>query len=325
VRTIDRPGVEGPCTINLVRGFVAVTDPGWYERLARTTAPKDANFWRPSVVPVKLPIGTPFFFKLKAPHRAIAGVGFFAGFSVLPDWLAWETFGEANGVESLDELRARLAGIQSRASIAADAQGRIGCSLIAEAQFFPTAEWVAPPTDWSPRTQSGGGYDLETGEGRRIWTECQRRMWSHAADVADPLALGGEPERGGAVMIRPRLGQAIFRVSVLDAYGRACAVSQEHSLPVLEAAHIRSFATGGPHDVRNGLTLRTDLHRLFDRGYATVDEDHRFIVSRRLMQDFGNGRSYRELDGRPLMLPPDPSHRPAAAALAWHRDHVFLG
>jgi putative restriction endonuclease len=131
--------------MRLVRGFVAVTDPGWYERLARTPAPKDANFWRPSVVPVKLPIGTPFFFKLKAPHRSIAGVGFFAGFSVLPDWLAWETFGEANGVESLDELRARLAGIQSRASIAADAQGRIGCSLIAEAQFFPPAAWVAPP------------------------------------------------------------------------------------------------------------------------------------------------------------------------------------
>jgi putative restriction endonuclease len=117
----------------------------------------------------------------------------------------------------------------------------------------------------------------------------------------------------------------IFRVSLLDAYGRACAVPQEHSLPVLEAAHIRSFATGGPHDVRNGLTRRTDLHRLFDRGHATVDENHRFIVSRRLMQDFGNGRSCRDLDGRPLTLPPDASLRPAAAALAWHRGHVFLG
>jgi hypothetical protein len=71
--------------------------------------PKDANFWRPSTRAVRLPIGTPFSCKLKAPHNA--GVGFFAGLSVLPDGLAWETFREANGVASLDELRARLAGI----------------------------------------------------------------------------------------------------------------------------------------------------------------------------------------------------------------------
>ena len=302
-----------------------MTDPGWYERLARTPAPKDANFWRPSIRAVKLAIGTPFLFKLKAPYHAIAGVGFFAGFSVLPDWLAWETFGEANGVESLAQLRARLAGIQSRASIDADVQGRIGCSLIAEAQFFPQAEWVKPPADWSPRTQTGAALDLEVGEGHRIWSECQRRMWSRAADVADPLGLELDPPRGAPVIVRPRLGQAIFRVAVMDAYGRACAVSQEHSLPVLEAAHIRAFATGGPHDVRNGLTLRTDLHRLFDRGYATIDEDHRFVVSRRLAQDFGNGRSYREFDGRSLSLPSESNLRPAPAALAWHRENVFLG
>ena len=52
-----------------------------------------------------MPVGTPFFFKLEAPHNAICGFGFFAGFSVLPDWLAWDSFGRANGVASLSELR----------------------------------------------------------------------------------------------------------------------------------------------------------------------------------------------------------------------------
>jgi hypothetical protein len=65
---------------------------------------------------------------------------------------------------------------------------------------------------------------------------------------------------------------------------RACAVTGEHSLPVLEAAHIRPYARGGEHDVANGLSLRTDIHRLFDKGYVTVDEDAKFVVGRRLKQ-----------------------------------------
>jgi putative restriction endonuclease len=70
--------------------------------------------------------------------------------------------------------------------------------------------------------------------------------------------------------VRPRLGQGTFRIATIQAYERACAVTGEHSLPALEAAHIRPFAEGGTHDVSNGLLLRADLHRLFDRGYVTV-------------------------------------------------------
>jgi predicted restriction endonuclease len=67
-------------------------------------------------------------------------------------------------------------------------------------------------------------------------------------------------------------------VAVTDAYGRSCAVTREHSLPVLEAAHIRPCAQAGAHDVRNGLLLRSDLHRLFDIGYVTVTPDLRLEV-----------------------------------------------
>ena len=158
-----------------MKGFVAVTDPGWYKHLAQTPGPKDANFWRPSARAFRLEIGTPFFFKLKAPHHAIAGFGSFVGFTILPDRLAWDTFRESNGVASLEELRLRLSTIQEGARIRADPTGRIGCCLIAEARFFPREAWVAARRDWSPRTQTGEGYDLENGEGRRIWAECRTR------------------------------------------------------------------------------------------------------------------------------------------------------
>jgi len=69
----------------------------------------------------------PFFFKLKAPHHAIEGFGVFCAFTVLPDWLAWETFGDANGVDDVEALRARLRRIREGARIEADPLGQIGC------------------------------------------------------------------------------------------------------------------------------------------------------------------------------------------------------
>jgi len=94
---------------------------------------------------------------------------------------------------------------------------------------------------------------------------------------------------------------------------------------VLEAAHIHPFALGGPNLITNGLALRSDIHRLFDRGYVTVDENHRFVVGQRLREEFDNGRSYYGLHGQHLTLPADVRRHPDLDALAWHRQSAFVG
>jgi len=162
--------------------------------------------------------------------------------------------------------------------------------------------------------------DLTAGEGLRIWRECLERT------TTMPNQLRESTDRYGTPTLRaPRLGQAIFRVSVLDAYERACAVTHEHSLPVLEAAHIKPYADHGEHRVDNGLALRSDVHRLFDRGYVTVDGEGRFVVSARLKQDYDNGREYYAMHGRQIAVPDALALRPREEALAWHREHVFVG
>ncbi len=75
--------------------------------------------------------------------------------------------------------------------------------------------------------------------------------------IAEKAARYGE-----VYYIHPRLGQGAFRVMVTEAYQRRCAITGEKTLPVLNAAHIKPYAEEGPHEVRNGLLLREDLHTL---------------------------------------------------------------
>ena len=111
---------------------------------------------------------------------------------------------------------------------------------------------------------------------------------------------------------------------VLDAYGRRCAVTGERALPALEAAHIQPYRGPASNHIQNGLALRADFHRLYDRGYVTVTPEHRFQVSHRLKEDFDNREAYYRLGGRQLIvLPPDPSERPSRQALEWHASKVF--
>lgn len=130
---------------------------------------------------------------------------------------------------------------------------------------------------------------------------------------------------GAPVLVAPRLGHGTFRVAVTDAYSRACAITHEHSLPAPEAAHIRPYAREGTHSVSNGLLLRSDIHRLFDKGYVTVTPELRFEVSDRLREDFSNGRSYFPLRGQAIGVPAREADRPDAGALRWHNESVFLG
>ena len=112
---------------------------------------------------------------------------------------------------------------------------------------------------------------------------------------------------------------------VTDLYQRRCAITQERTLPALEAAHIRPYGEGGGHEAQNGLLLRRDIHSLFDGGYMTVTPGNRFEVSRRIREEFDNGRHYYELHGRSISLPTDEGARPDPAFLQWHNENRFNG
>ena len=129
---------------------------------------------------------------------------------------------------------------------------------------------------------------------------------------------------GAPQTVQPRLGQGTFRIAVTGAYG-ACAVSGEHSLPALEAAHVRPYADGGAHALPNRLLLRADIHRLYDAGYVTVTPDYRFRVSHDLADDFHYGREYERFAGRAISVPRRLIDQPDPQLLDWHSAEVFRG
>ena len=305
-------------SINLV---IAVTDGDWFEMLRQQPNLAEVNFWAPSAANFRaLQPGELFLFKLHAPRNFIVGGGIFAYANALPCSLAWEAFGEANGARSSQEMRARIARYR-RADPGDRSDFEIGCRILTQPFFFAEADWIPVPASWAPNIVSFKTYNTGAPEGLALWNEVNERVnRPDLSGMAEAQARFGEPQ-----LIRPRLGQGAFRVLVTDIYNRRCAITHERTLPALEAAHIRPYGDGGAHEAQNGLLLRRDIHSLFDAGYVTVTPDLRFEVSRRIKEEFDNGRHYYELHGHKIDAPLDVARRPDAKALTWHNENRYRG
>jgi putative restriction endonuclease len=305
-----------------VKGYIGHTDHSWWQYLRGRSDLQEVNFWRPSGARrfSALASGEPFFFRLKSPINRIGGFGLFARYAALPIWRTWEVFGQANGVADELQLLERVSRLARRRVGLADA---VGCVAVTGCTFFDPDDLVDVPRSFNPQNLSGALIDLGSNEGQGLWAACLERAVQRSRAV-DWIAAAVERQRHGQPhIVTPRLGQGSFRIAVMDAYRGACAITREHSLPALEAVHIRPWSEGGSHELPNGLPLRRDLHRLFDLGYVSVRPDGRFLVSTRLKSEFANGHTYYALEGLQMLAPFDPSAKPSPEHLAWHSEAVF--
>jgi putative restriction endonuclease len=305
-----------------MRLHVAVTDNNWFRFLRSLPGVDEVNFWLPSGGRNfrALDPGEPLLFKLHSPENYIAGGGFFVRSLSFPWSFVWEAFGQKNGTATQDEMRRR---IEKYRRSPVGPNDTIGCIILRSPFFFDESLWIPSPPDFALNIVQGKGYDTNTPVGKQLWDEVNARLQAQTtpelAAAAEAPAMYGDP-----TLMRRRLGQGTFRVLVTDNYQRRCAVTGEKALPVLDAAHILPVAEGGQHRQDNGLLLRTDVHRLFDKGYVTVTPDGRFLVSRRLKDDFDNGEPYMPFNDQRIWMPGDPLSRPNREALEWHSDVMFL-
>lgn len=311
--------------------YLAHTDPAWYEALsthAQAGTIDEVNFWFPRSQrpPKRFAEGEPVFFRLGAPVRKIAGYGFFACVQPLSLSLAWETFGYRNGADDRSSFY-RLLGRTAPDDLALP----LLCMVLLDAHFWPDQRWIRWDADrgYAPSGVQMGRTEREPAN-VQILLDAIRRDGATAPpeldDAFEPL-LVDERE----ISLTPRVlreGQGAFRLRLLDAYG-SCAITGEHTEPVLDAAHIQPYLGRRSNHPCNGVLLTKEFHALFDKGLVTIEPptargDYHVRVSRLLQERWRNGRRYNAFDGQPLVtLPADPRLRPSREALEWHRQTVF--
>jgi putative restriction endonuclease len=304
-----------------IRLIVIVTDRDWFDQLRAQPHLSEVNFWSPSDSTFHaLQPGELFLFKLHSPDNFIVGGGVFAHATSMPCSLAWEAFGEANGARSLSEMRERIAKYrkikpESREDFV------IGCRVLTQPFFIERESWLPLPKSFALTTVRFKTYSTDESDGRELWESVQ----STFAGLSERPQVPYQDRFGEPILVRPRLGQGAFRIVVTDNYQRRCAVSGERTLPALDAAHIRPYAEGGLHEASNGVLLRRDIHKLFDLGYVTISPDMKFEVSKKIREEFENGRHYYEFNGTTIQLPKERERRPDQAALTWHNENRFKG
>jgi hypothetical protein len=148
-----------------------------------------------------------------------------------------------------------------------------------------------------------------------------------STDISLPAPMMPKGPTDALQLIRVRRVQSFFRAAVLTSYESRCAISGLRVRNLLVASHIIPWGESVERraDPRNGLCLNALFDRAFDRGLLTIDERYHVVVSAELRRHAESAEldcSLAHAHGRVLHMPvrfaPDP------AALAFHREHIFV-
>ncbi len=130
-------------------------------------------------------------------------------------------------------------------------------------------------------------------------------------------------------VVRVRLGQNLFRQTVLNSYYNRCCITGLSEQKLLIASHIKPWAQCDENTERtnptNGLCLNAFHDRAFDQGYITIDLDYKIQVSSKLMdakmdeetKDWLKYYNHREIE-----LPE--KFAPSKEFLQYHNDVIFI-
>lgn len=179
------------------------------------------------------------------------------------------------------------------------------------------------PGPWATRFDHVSGY-------QRLHALLRR-----AGEISSAIGRSGLDEFAGVAARPPgateavrevvqRVGQDIFRRTLIDYWGGKCAVTGLDLVEVLKASHIKQWARCETDeerlDVFNGLLLAPHLDALFDRGYITFSDEGELLRSASLTasQWKALGADAQSVRNIPLST----AHK---RYLAWHRLNLYKG
>lgn len=161
-----------------------------------------------------------------------------------------------------------------------------------------------------------------------IKAKLQGRNISELVNIEDmdTIPAGHYKER----LIKTRVGQYFFRLSVLNSYGNRCCITGMKKSELLVASHIKPWKDSDERTERtnpcNGLCLNSLHDRAFDRGFITIDKHYKIVISNKLKDvpmDSKTREWFWSYENMQIHLPD--KFLPGKEFIEYHNDVIFQG
>jgi putative restriction endonuclease len=121
----------------------------------------------------------------------------------------------------------------------------------------------------------------------------------------------------------------VFKKVVPRIYNYTCCISGMSvatGLPIqmIDACHIVPFSESHNDTIGNGISLCPNLHRAFDRGLISIDENYKVIVSSQFSENSESEYSIRKYQSKCIFLPTEERYRPSRENLIWHLENRLV-
>lgn len=166
-------------------------------------------------------------------------------------------------------------------------------------------------------------------DGNATLDEIKREMLEETpAEYSDRIKRLKKRLNGETYEIEIHSRETFFRREVVKLYDDRCCitgvrVSAPYSFSMIDACHIVPFYKTFNNHPTNGIALCPNLHRAFDKGAISIDDDYRVIVSGTFIENEGSDYSFKALVGKQIELPRIEQYLPDVEAFVWHRKNTF--
>jgi putative restriction endonuclease len=120
----------------------------------------------------------------------------------------------------------------------------------------------------------------------------------------------------------------IFKKTIPKIYNFTCSVTglkvvTNSNIQMVDACHIIPFSISQDDTIQNGISLCPNIHRAFDRGLLTINQDYVVRISPSIKKH-NSSNELLKLDGKSIKLPKNDKYLPSQESLEWHRKEIFL-
>ena len=120
---------------------------------------------------------------------------------------------------------------------------------------------------------------------------------------------------------------SLFKREIPKIYNNTCCISGMKidaiiSVSMVDACHIVPFSESYDDTITNGIALCPNLHRAFDRGLISIDENYKVVVST-VFCEIESIYSIRAFENKEIKLPKLISYYLLKRNFKWHQENIY--